>query len=314
MVMKNSLTLLFCCIAINITAQSRAVSRPISFDIRYNRNESANSENSNISGVYCQDVDKNIPITNATNNNTFVLVIANENYYDVANVKFAINDGTVFCEYCRKTLGIPQRNIIYCSDATFGKMRKEIRVFTQLLQQYPDSKAIIYYTGHGIPDEKSRYCYLLPVDADATDVETAYSVDELYKKLAETGCSSIIVLLDACFSGANKGNNDNMLYAAKGVAVKERIGIPQGNMVVLSATSAQETAQFFEKGNHGLFTYFLLQKLQNTAGDVTIYKLSEYITEHVRRESLNQSRKLQSPTIMSSPSLTTDWKDWKLTQ
>ena len=46
------------------------------------------------------EVDKNIPLTNIQNKNTFVVVIANENYQSVASVPYALNDGNIFREYC----------------------------------------------------------------------------------------------------------------------------------------------------------------------------------------------------------------------
>ena len=46
------------------------------------------------------DVDIDIPVNAETNTRTFVYVIANEKYKDVADVPNAANDGKVFAEYC----------------------------------------------------------------------------------------------------------------------------------------------------------------------------------------------------------------------
>ena len=46
------------------------------------------------------DVDSDIPITQQKQENTFALIIANENYHEVVKVPNAINDGAVFAEYC----------------------------------------------------------------------------------------------------------------------------------------------------------------------------------------------------------------------
>ena len=66
------------------------------------------------------DVDKDIPETGHQQNNTFALIIANENYQDVAQVPNALHDGKVFAEYCEKTLGVSKENIKYVADATFN--------------------------------------------------------------------------------------------------------------------------------------------------------------------------------------------------
>ena len=60
------------------------------------------------SNVDKSDVDLNIPITNTINTNTIVVIIANQNYQEESDVEFAINDGSIFKEYCISTLGIPE--------------------------------------------------------------------------------------------------------------------------------------------------------------------------------------------------------------
>ena len=52
------------------------------------------------------DVDQNIPQTNKKSEDTYALIIANEEYQFVDDVNFAAHDGEVFKEYCIKTLGI----------------------------------------------------------------------------------------------------------------------------------------------------------------------------------------------------------------
>ena len=62
-------------------------------------------------GTLTSEVDKNIPVTNKKNTNTFAVIIANEKYQSVASVPYAINDGNIFREYCVKTLGIPEKQV-----------------------------------------------------------------------------------------------------------------------------------------------------------------------------------------------------------
>ena len=57
------------------------------------------------------DIDKEIPSGGRANNNTYCVIVANENYSDVPNVEFANRDGEIFKMYCQKTLGIPEKHI-----------------------------------------------------------------------------------------------------------------------------------------------------------------------------------------------------------
>ena len=76
---------------------------------------------------FTSDVDKNIPVNpqNASRNR-FVAVIANENYRFVPPVSFALNDGKVFYEYCRKTFGVPESQIKFFKNATSGEMNEAL--------------------------------------------------------------------------------------------------------------------------------------------------------------------------------------------
>ena len=102
-----------------------------------------------------------------------------------------------------------------------------------------------------------------------------------------------------------------MLASARGVAIKVRDEAPQGNLVVFTAAQGDETAyQYAEKG-HGMFTYFLLKKLQESKGGVTLGELGDYITNEVKRESLLNNNKIQTPAVIPAAEMT-GWRGWKL--
>lgn len=266
-------------------------------------NQSAKGENKS-------DVDIDIPISQQDQKNTFALIFANENYQEVAKVAYALNDGSVFTEYCQKTLGIPQKNIRYVADATLNGIQRHIVWITQVMDVYHgDATIIIYYAGHGIPDERNRTSYLLPVDGYGSDVNTGYSLDKLYAELASKPAKAVFVFLDACFSGANR--DGSMLVSARGVAIKAKQNNPHGNMVVLSAAQGDETAHPYTEKGHGMFTYYLLRKLKETQGNVSFGELSDYITNEVRRMSVVMNGKMQTPLALPSLSAK-DWKNWKL--
>ena len=257
------------------------------------------------------DIDKNIPEAINSNSNTFAIVIANETYNKEANVPYAVNDGNIFKEYCRNCLGIPEKNIHLITNATLNDIRHEVKWIQDVAEVYKgDAKIIFYYAGHGIPDEKSKNAYLLPTDGYGSDVATGYSLENLYKTFGSLPSKSITVFLDACFSGAKR--DGNMLASARGVAIKVKQTIPIGNMVVFTAAQGDETAYPYKEEEHGLFTYYLLKKLQETKGNATLGELSDYIKEQVERQSIVTNGKLQSPSIMATSSIGNEWKNWTL--
>ena len=260
---------------------------------------------------FSSDVDKNIPITESKSNNTFAIIIANENYQNDSKVDFALNDGRIFKEYCHRTLGIPESNIKMSPDATLNNLRNSISWIKDVASVYKgEAEIIFYYAGHGVPDDSSKEAFLLPVDGDGRLAsQTGYSLKQLYSDLASCNSKSTLVFMDACFSGAQR--NGQMLASARGVVIKAKNDAPQGNMVVFSAASAEQTAHQFADKQHGMFTYFLLKKLQETSGNVTLGELGNYIIDNVSKESIVRNSKLQTPTVTPS-SIIGDWTNMKL--
>lgn len=257
------------------------------------------------------DVDTNIPETEAYNPNTFVVIFANEDYRYVASVPYAKNDGKIFQQYCEKTLGIPADNIHHVENASLNDIRYHLAWLNKVCDAYNgNASLIIYYAGHGIPDETNKTAYILPSDGNSTYVQSAYKLDDFYQRLGAMSAKSVTVFMDACFSGSKR--EEGMLASARGVAIKAKNGLPQGNMVVFSAATGDETAYPNNEEHHGMFTYYLLKKLQETEGDVTLKDLGDYITTNVRQQSIVKNGKSQTPTITPSATLTADWQNWKL--
>ena len=257
------------------------------------------------------DVDKNIPVAKASDDNTFAFIIANENYAD-APVPYSLNDGRMFKEYCQKALGVPEKNINLYEDATFGNIITAVEKMKSVADAYDgEASVIFYYAGHGFPDEKQNTAYLLPIDGNASDITTTgYSLAKLYQELGTLKLKSAVVFLDACFSGAKR--EDQMLSESRGVAIKVKDEAPQGNLLVFSAAQGDETAHQMEEKHHGLFTYYLLKELQAAGGDVDMGTLTDYVTKQVKRQSVVINKKKQTPTVIPSQALANDWRNMKL--
>lgn len=240
-----------------------------------------------------------------SSSNSIVLIIGNENYQNVVQVPYAINDSFEFYLNCKYRLGIGNEQIHYCNDASLGQLRKEITWLKQKISALEGkAKVIVYYAGHGVPDEQSQTAFILPVDGIGSNTRTGYSLSKLYSELSSLPAEQITVLLDACFSGTKR--DGSMLASARGVAIKVKEEKPLGNTVVLSASQGDETAYPYTEKQHGLFTYFLLEKLRDTKGNVTLEELSNYIISNVKKISIVNNGKLQTPTVNTS--LDESWK------
>lgn len=206
------------------------------------------------------DIDMNIPRSSTSRENTFCLIVANEKYanQDTPNVKYAAQDGKTFEEYCLRTLGLPRENIRFAVNAKYLEMKEMLKWFGEVADVYgKDANFIVYYAGHGVPDEKGN-CKLIPADVSINDVNNGYSLKEIYTSLGKLPLNSAFVLIDACFSGNDRQNVAALDETHRGIAPVVKQEAVTGNVVVLTAASGTETALAYEEQAHGLFSYFMI--------------------------------------------------------
>lgn len=258
------------------------------------------------------DVDIDIPVNKTNNTNTFAVIIANEKYKKVAEVPNAENDGIIFAEYCNKVLGIPNDNIRKHLNVTFGGMLDAIEDMKAIASaKHGNCNFILYYAGHGVPDEKTKTAYILPVDADGKQMRVCYSLASLYTELQAMKANCTTVFLDACFSGATRSESD-MLMSARSVAIAVDDNEVDGNIVIFSAATNDQSALAYDEQKHGMFTYYLLKKLKESRGDINLQELSDYIKDNVTLQARLKNHKDQTPTVIPGLSMGEKWKHIKL--
>jgi len=263
------------------------------------------------------EVDKNIPINPLKYPSRICLVIGNEDYSSQqrtlgseADVKYARNDARIFSEYAKSTLGVKDENMFLLIDATTGEMQQKIELVSKLASKMgPEAEILFFYAGHGLPEETTKTPYLIPVDVVGTNLSAAIKLADVYKKLGESGSRRVTIFLDACFSG---GGREAGLLSARGVRIPPRTENVTGNTIVFAASSGEQSALPFNEKQHGMFTYFLLRKLQESGGTVTYSELRDYVAKNVAIESLRTNAKEQDPTISISSEIENEWKDWKM--
>lgn len=289
------------------------ISSPVTYATNNNvQTHTEQSVSNEIKGIDVTHGVNKAPYTGRKSERTFALIIANEEYEMAGNVDMATNDGLAMKEYFSKTFGLTDKQIFYYPNATYGKIAKAIRDVKSVAEAYNgDINLVIYYAGHGIPDNATKDAYIMPVDADGTDPGVCYSLRKLYEELDAMHLKQCVVFLDACFSGAKR--DGDMIIAARGVAIKAKKEKPKGSTIILSATSDEQTAFSYKEQQHGLFTYFLLKYFQDKKGKVELGDLADYITTNVSQQSVMINGKKQTPTIVVSDNMGSSWRERKLT-
>lgn len=263
------------------------------------------------------DVDNKIPKGSAVSNNTFALIFGNEKYTKgTGDAKYAEKDAIKFEEYCQKTLGIPEKNIVFSTNASKGTMQGYVELMGKMVKLKKNNKPvlIVYYAGHGMPNNTTHEPYLMPVDASSSGFKSQYKLSEFYDDLAEIPSDVTLVLLDACFSGTTR-EATSMQADGRAPAVEVNNSLPdKGNLMVLSACQGNQTAHGYAEKGHGMFTYFLLKYLKTAKGKKTITGLKDFVIKNVQDTSINVNQREQVPTFLTSPSMADKWKNLPLTR
>ena len=219
------------------------------------------------------------PRTGASQPDAVAVVIGNRTYQDQilakAPVKYAINDARIMKDYLIQTLGYDEKNIIYLEDANMidflkvfgddkdyhGQLYSRVRMFA--------SSIFVFYSGHGAPDTNTKKAFIVPSDADPSVIRfTGYPLDTLKENLAKIGeekkVDSVIVAIDACFSG---GYNDGMLIdSASPIFIEtDTTKLSSDKAVMLSSSRQDQVSSWYPDKEHGLFTYFFLKGIKEAA-------------------------------------------------
>ena len=244
------------------------------------------------SPLHSSDVDINIPRTNMPNPHAVAVAIGNREYQhrDIPRVDFAGNDAAVVKEHLIRTLGYREGNILFEPNATKAVLEAifgtdaEIRGKLYSVVSPDVSDVFVYYSGHGAPHPSSGRGYLVPVDADASLIHlNGYSLDLLYRNLAEIPARRFIIVLDSCFSG---GSHRGWLLKNISSLIIPDLRIESDLLtkgVVFTPASSNQVSSWYPEQRHGLFTYFFLKGLRGEADgnqdrQITSQELENYLT------------------------------------
>ncbi|TVR71709.1 MAG: caspase family protein [Marinilabiliales bacterium] len=256
-----------------------------------------------------------IPFRNPSNPLRFALIIGNEDYssYQVglqreANVDYAIRDAELFRKYAINVFGVPEENILFLTNARSIEMQLEIRKLAGIINALDgNAEVFFYYAGHGLPDHNTRDPYIIPVDVTGSNLDFAVKLSDLYGQLTKYPANRVTVFLDACFSG---GARNVGLVSARAVRVRPREDMLSGNLVVFSASSEAQIAHPFREKQHGIFTYFALNKIKETKGNITYREFSDYLRQTVAIRSIMVNNAEQTPQTNVSPTIEEAWHEW----
>ena len=172
---------------------------------------------------------------------------------------------------------------------------------TELKATLPQDAVLIYLAGHG--ENIGEQWYFIPHELVYPEREEevqakAISSEELTAAIKNITAQKILVLIDACKSGA-------VLVAFRGFEDRKalsQLSRATGVHVVAASTKDQFAAEVSELG-HGVFTYTLLEGLKGKAAgageNITVRKLMGYIEEQLPELTKRYKQEAQYPVVDS---------------
>ena len=198
----------------------------------------------------------------------YALIIGNNHYDDqkLAQLKTPAADSQALAKILEdKTIGSFDE-VTPLINQTETQIRRAISAF--LTNKKPDDLVLLYFSGHGILDDRGRL-YLALKDTQinllkATSIPSSFVTDEM------DSCRSKrqILILDCCHSGAfARGTKGNQ----KAITETTFEGSGFGRVVLTASDSTQyalEGDQVIKQTELSLFTHFLLEGLKTGEADV----------------------------------------------
>jgi caspase domain-containing protein len=198
----------------------------------------------------------------------YALIIGNNKYNDpkLAQLKTPAADSQALAKVLDdKTIGSFDE-VTPLVNQTETRIRRAISTF--LTNKKPDDLVLLYFSGHGVLDDRGRlYLALRDTQVDllkATSIPSSFIADEM------DSCRSKrqILVLDCCHSGAfGRGTKGEQ----KAVTETTFEGSGFGRVVLTASDSTQyalEGDQVIKQTELSLFTHFLLEGLKTGEADV----------------------------------------------
>lgn len=229
----------------------------------------------------------------------WLFIIGLEKYKNTDNIVYASRSASMYEKMAQKLFGISKENsyILMDEGATAVEIKSKLKM---MLRNVKEGDTIyFYYNGHGVPAvDNGNEPYMLSNDMypDLVSDEPSLMMRQVYKDLSDSKASSIIAVIDSCFSGGTDGKNIQKGVAATRIKPKV-ITFNKDKMVVLTAGRDTQYSNAYNQKSHRLFSYFIMESLLNGERNTKelygkVYKNSKETT----RANYGDMR-LQEPTM-----------------
>jgi len=124
------------------------------------------------------------------------LVIGNNNYRYMGNLRTAVNDARRVASVLKDDYGFKVKLLRNATRddviKSLSQLRREVR---------PEDNLLVYYAGHGYLDEAANEGYWLPSDAEREEPSNWIANNMVVSQIRAMDAKHVMVVADSCFSG-----------------------------------------------------------------------------------------------------------------
>ena len=190
----------------------------------------------------------------------YALIIGIDSYSGVwAPLKNAVNDAKAIEAVLREKYRMDDITSLYDAEATGENIIKALEGLVAKVKQ--DDNVFIFYSGHGEFKKELNKGFWVPVDAESESTYKYISNSDIQTFLGAIKSQHTLLIADACFSGdIFRGKTISVPFEAS-EKYYQKVNKLESRQAMTSG--GIEPVMDGGKDGHSVFTYYLLQSLQN---------------------------------------------------
>ena len=241
----------------------------------------------------------------------WALVIGIDRFKDkrIPTLKYSAKDAKDFADFLVNKANFAKDHVLLLSneEATFENIEAALGDNWLPKRVMQDDLVLIFISTHGSPKELDvgNDNWLI---AHNTNIDRLFSTGIELARLAETvkrrtRCQRIVLLLDACNSGAAETGGGKGLIRTQNFDIASLVGDGQ---IVISSSDANQRSWESKRYKNGVFTRNLIKTLDNSSADTPLESVFSKVKDNVAQE-VQFDRKVQQTPVLKSK-----WKGKKL--